>query len=297
MKTKPNFFIIGAPKSGTTSLAHYLAEHPRVFMSSPKEPLHYNTDIDHTTDYADKRDYLRLFDGVGPDHEAVGEASVWYLYSKDAVPNILADVPDARFIVLLRHPVEMAQSLHDQMLYQGKETERDFRAAWYLQDRRRAGHAIPRTCDDGQLLLYRDACAIGTQLQRVAEQVRRERLHIVFFDDLCTEPRSTWLETLHFLGLPDDGRVDFPVRNAAKTARSPAVKRLLGQARALKHALGLRRTRTGLLRPLAEWNVRERQRDPLPGSVRREVLDVFLDEIEQLEALTGRDLSGWREIQ
>ena len=297
MPTKPNFFIIGAPKSGTTSLAHYLAGHPRVFMSDPKEPQHYNTDIDHVTDYADKADYLRLFDGVGPEHEAVGEASVWYLYSREAVPNILAEIPDARFIVLLRNPVEMAESLHDQMIYSGKETEHDFRRAWHLQARRREGHAIPRSCDDGQLLLYRDACAIGTQLQRVVDRVPPERLHIAFFDDLKTDSRTVYLETLRFLGLPDDGRTDFPVQNAAKTTRSPAVTRLLGRARTLKRALGLKRTRTGLLRPLAQWNIKERQREPLPRSLRREVLDVFLDEIEQVEALTRRDLSGWRAIQ
>ena len=82
---KPNFFIIGAPKCGTTSLASWVSEHPSVYMSPLKEPdyFHANEKI------GSLKEYEQLFEGAGPEHITVGEASVRYLYSQVAVPNIL----------------------------------------------------------------------------------------------------------------------------------------------------------------------------------------------------------------
>ena len=111
---KPNFFIIGAPKCGTTSLANWLAEHPRVFFSDTKEPHFFCTD--GYTGVKTLKQYEKLFEDAKPHHLAVGEGSTHYLFSKVAVPNILVYNPDARFIVCLRNPVDMAPSLHSERL-------------------------------------------------------------------------------------------------------------------------------------------------------------------------------------
>lgn len=97
---EPNFFIIGAPKCGTTSLAHWLAQHPEVFMSPVKEPHYFSTDFPLTS-WRDPDDYHSLFEGADTHHKAVGEASVWYLRSREAVPQIEAHYPGARYIVML----------------------------------------------------------------------------------------------------------------------------------------------------------------------------------------------------
>jgi hypothetical protein len=107
---KPNFFIIGAAKCGTTSLSVWLGGHPQIFMSSMKEPHFFNNDDRQAIRTLD--DYEALFWSATEEHIAIGEASVWYLSSADAVPAILQYQPEAKFIVMLRNPVEMAPALH-----------------------------------------------------------------------------------------------------------------------------------------------------------------------------------------
>ncbi len=102
---KPDFFIIGAPKCGTTALATYLAEHPNIQLSDPKEPHYFCKDLKAGgPPVASDKDYVRrFFPGLEESGaSAAGEASVWYLYSDVAVRNILRFQPDAKFIVMLR---------------------------------------------------------------------------------------------------------------------------------------------------------------------------------------------------
>lgn len=162
---KPNFFILGAPKCGTTSLAAWLAKHPSVFLSPIEEPHFFNTDDRQglTTLAA----YEELFRDARDYHSAVGEASVWYLSSSEAVRNILQYQPDARFIVMLRNPVEMVPALHTEMLLSGHKSVRDFRAAWDLQEERRQGRKLPIFGWARRRLLYGEICALGAQLERL----------------------------------------------------------------------------------------------------------------------------------
>ena len=114
---KPNFFIVGGPKCGTTSLWSWLRTHPDIFMSHLKEPNFFNSD--DNLGISGLTEYEALFRDARVSHTAVGEASVWYLSSPVAVQNILRFEPEARFIVLLRNPIEMAVAMHSQMLIGG----------------------------------------------------------------------------------------------------------------------------------------------------------------------------------
>jgi hypothetical protein len=103
---KPDFFIVGAPKCGTTSLSEYLKQHPEIFMSEPKEPHFFGTDLEsywggRFERYRDVHKYLSLFANV-QDEIRVGEASPWYLYSKRAAEEIKQFNPASRIIILLR---------------------------------------------------------------------------------------------------------------------------------------------------------------------------------------------------
>lgn len=118
---KPNFFIVGAPKCATTSIAQRLSEHPQVYMSPIKEPHYFNTDTKYNS-CRSLQEYQRLFAGVTSNHLAIGEASTGYLYSKVAVENIEKYSPGARYIVCLRNPIQMAVALHEEELSLGHET-------------------------------------------------------------------------------------------------------------------------------------------------------------------------------
>ncbi len=289
---RPDFFILGAPKCGTTALAQYLAEHPQVFMATPKEPHHYNTDHAHRH-FPDRDAYLALFADAGPIHRRIGEASVWYLYSAMAVANIEDDLPGARYIVMLRNPVSMAPSLHEQLVFAGNESIADFHSAWRAQDRRRAGEAIPAFVTEPAYLLYREACSLGAQLRRLLARVDRGRVLIVFTEDLTADPRAVWTRVQDFLGLDDDGRRAFPVVNPAKVRRSRMLKLINDAYARLRGRLGFGGFGFGVLERVDRWNSRDRPRDALPERLRQELAGAFAEDVATLEALTGRDLSHW----
>ena len=128
----PNFFIIGAPKSGTTALSQYLRDHPNIFFSGVKEPHFFDLDTSKRLKL-DLQTYLSLFAKARPElHIAVGEGSTGYLFSKVAVSEILKFNPDSKFIVMLRNPVDLVQAWHSEMYFEGVENIRDFegRGKW-----------------------------------------------------------------------------------------------------------------------------------------------------------------------
>ena len=128
---KPNLFIVGAPKCGTTSLYGWLSQHPNVYMSPIKEPGFFSPDSLHRPGTLAR--YEALFAKAGAEHEIVGEASTNYLYSREAVPRVLEYNPKAKFIVCVRNPVEMAPSLFAQRVWEGRDTVKCFEDAWRLQ--------------------------------------------------------------------------------------------------------------------------------------------------------------------
>src|SRR6476620_1237476 len=117
---KPNLFILGAPKCGTTSMAYYLSQHPEIFVSPYKEPHYFNLDSEYRFTFSEKQ-YLENFKNATSFHKYLVDASVWYLYSKVAVDEILKYNPESKFIVMLRNPVDMFYSLHQQLLFSGIE--------------------------------------------------------------------------------------------------------------------------------------------------------------------------------
>ncbi|MGA9342175.1 MAG: sulfotransferase, partial [Rhodanobacteraceae bacterium] len=124
VSTRPNLFLVGAPKCGTTSLYEYLRQHPQIFFpfderdySRTKEPNHFCPDLEILDRYAirDRRDYLALYKGS----EGMflrGDASTNYLVSEHAPAAIKDFCPEARILVMLRPPVEMMHSYHRELL-------------------------------------------------------------------------------------------------------------------------------------------------------------------------------------
>jgi len=295
---KPNFFILGAPKCGTTSLDAWLAAHPRIF-TAPKEPDYFNRDPAAVCATSLRR-YEALFADATDAHIAIGEASPKYLRHPHALANILQYNAEAKFIVMVRNPVDMAASWHAQQLLNDNEDARDFEAAWNFQDQRRAGDAIPRLCYDPANLLYADVCALGSQLARVFESVAAARVHVILFDDLASDPAGVYRAVLAFLNVPDDGRAVFDAHNPGRLPRFRYVNRRLADAHAqlarVKTALGIRRAfNTGAwVRRLQRLNRSKDARAPLRPEFRHQLNEYFADEVRQLEALLDRDLSHWK---
>ncbi|MBK1646784.1 hypothetical protein CKO25_19505 [Thiocapsa imhoffii] len=231
-------FIVGAPKCGTTSLAHWLAAHPQIHMSRIKEPHYYNTDMGNRV-ITQKSDYDELFSDASPDAKIWCEASTWYLFSNDAVPNILAEHPDARFIAMVRDPVDMAVSLFHHNRKKLHEPLATLEEAWAAQDSRARGEGLPRNCIEPNFLQYKQACDLKNMISRLQNRVAPEKLYIIHLDDIKTDARREYIHALLFLGLKDDCRKEFPVLNEASINRSYLAAHLIRFAARLKRKLGI----------------------------------------------------------
>lgn len=290
---KPNLFLIGGPKCGTTSIQEYLAGHPQIFMCTPKEPCYFDTDLPWPDSPKSEQAYMRLFDGANDVHIAVGDASTNYLYSAVAVSNILAFNPSAKFIVMVRNPIEMAMSLHSYSVQELTEDVVDFEAAWRLQGERRNGRSLPRLNYQKDFVMYGAFCMLGEQLQRLYSKVERERVHVIVFDDLRANPEDTYRKCLEFIGVPYDGRMLYPARNVTGRPRSQPLHNLLAHLLAVRQALPIPRLGLDVFSRLKRLNLAPDVKRSISGDFRRELICYFRGDVELLSRLIGRDLRVW----
>ncbi|APR79848.1 Sulfotransferase [Minicystis rosea] len=297
---RPNLFIVGAPRSGTTALHAYLRTHPGIFMSDPKEPMYWADDLPGAmrsswAPVSTLDAYLALFAGAEPHHRVIGEASPIYLRSHRAIARIEAFQPEARYIALLRDPVDLVASYHMELLYLGYEDVSDLGLAWALQDERRRGHRIPPGCVEPELLQYEAMAKLGEQVERMLSLVPRARVKFIFFPELAENPRRVYQETLAFLGLPDDGRRHFPRTNAAKRLRIPALARALYAPPPVIAPLihRIRRayahTHPRLQEALAKLLRPDAARRSIDPGLRATLTEAFRDDAQLLARLTARD--------
>lgn len=301
----PNLFIVGAPKSGTTSLYEYLKGHPEVFMSVVKEPCYFARDLakDRSGNFlrydVDRDRYGALFADAGG-AKRVGEASTRYLYSKDAPALIAADVSEAWIIAILRNPVDMIASLHAHKLAGGTEDLADFEEALAAEEDRHAGRRLP--ADSNPLLAtYRDRARYGEQVPRWFDAFGRERVHVILFEEMIREPATHFRRLLEFLGVdPTYQPTSFAAHNPAHGARGNLLRRVartrpvqFATWRLLPALIGDGRTR-GLARRLGHSTLRRRpvERPELPAELRQRLELEFAPDVAQLSALLGRDVAS-----
>ncbi len=308
---QPNFFIIGAPKCGTTALSAYLQAHPRIFIPRVKEPHYFAQDLWQYARqyYKSRNDYLSLFESAPDSVTALGEASVFYAFSDVAIPAIRDFDPDAKLIMMVRNPVDLTYALHGQYTYNNLdcETEPNFEKAWRLQDERLQGKSLPaplaRATDrSAALLQYRLVAQMGDQLERVLKIVPEDQVHVIVFDDFKTQPQAIYEEVLQFLDLPSNQRMQFPQINGSKVRRfatiHAGVKRittsepLIRLWRHVKHACNVQSF--GIRRFVEKHTTVYQARAPLSPDLRAELMACFRADIVKLESLLGRDFSHWR---
>lgn len=292
MKKKPQYFLLGAPKCGTTALASYLADHPCIYVSKPKEPHYFCKDLKAGgLPIKSDEEYLDTFFPGLDESEALAaiDCSVWYLYSEVAVEEILRFNPDAKFLIMLRNPVKMAWSLYSMLTFQEQEDQKDFMLAWQLQDMRQKGIRLPTGLWlDPKMLYYKKVCSLGSQVKRVFEKVDKSRVLIELQDNLAKEPRNVYLRVLEFMGVPDIGKTEFKKENSGRTIKSPLVYNVLRSkpvksiVTATKSFLGIKTL--GFGRPDL----------PLPKHVASFLSREFEEEINILEKSANLNLSYWK---
>lgn len=288
---KPNFFIIGGPKCGTTSMAAWLTAHPQIFMPRRKEPHYFNTDF-NLFNTRTLTDYELLFEEASDAHLAAGEASTHYLYSMNAVEHILQYCDSPKFIVMIRNPIEMAYSLYGEKVVAGEERVRDFATAWGLQDRRMK-EDYKLNHHDPKLFMYGPMCRLGEQLDRLLATVERQHVLTIVLDDLKHHPQREYQRVLAFLGVPDDHRTDFPVQNISKDLRIHIIQQIVYRSRDARVYGRSPKYLNRMVRFINKYNKVNRSRAPLSTEMKDELKRYFKEDISILSKLLQRDFSHW----
>lgn len=295
---KPNFFIVGAPKCGTTALSEYLKEHPNIYVSSPKEP-HYFAEDFNRSGIATLEQYAMLFKESNDYHFAIGEASTHYLCSAVALKNIYQFHPQAKIIAMLRNPVDLVYSYHSQLVYNAGEEESNFEKAWHLQSERLAGNCIPPRCRNPKVLQYKLIGQLGSQVENLFSIFPQQQVKLILFDDFKIDTAKVYEDVLRFLNVPLDNRTEFPRINANKSHRIAALSVLTNQTprqlvsirEVFKKIFGVKSF--GILAKVRQLNSQELSRPSLNESFRLELINEFADEVEKLSIILNRDLSHW----
>lgn len=295
MSRRPDFFIIGAPKSGTTAMDDYLRRHPQIYMAV-KELHYFGSDLAYNRRRPSEADYRSAFAGV-KNERRVGESSVGYLYSARAPHEIIEFSPTAQIVIMLRHPVDFIVAQHAEQLFRDQEDIVDLGLAIAAEPDRAALRRLPPECEVPYSLRYTWLARYADHVGRYLDVFGRDRVHVILFDDFVRDTPGTYARLLEFLGCDAGFQPEFRVVNARKTVRSRRFQKLvrtppqvLRRAARRMMPLTLRsRMRQGLYR----LNARPVERPHVAEGLRARLLAEINPQTERLARLIDRDLSAW----
>ena len=292
---RPDFFIVGAPRCGTTAMYEYLRQHPQIYMPEHKEPIYFGSDLTHLHGRLLESDYVGLFKHARPG-QRVGEASTWYLFSKTAAREIREFAPDGKIIIMLRNPVEAMYSLHRELLFYRAEPIQSFEEALGAEEDRKQGRRLGPP-GRGEMLYYRDTVRYADQVQRYLNEFNRDQVKVIIFDDFAKDPAASHREALEFLGVDPSFTPAFERVNESKRLVNNALQEFIVRPPALLAKLVplLRRTRVAhrVRAAILMANSRATERAPMDPQLRRRLTEELAPEVARLGRLIGRDLSAW----
>jgi len=268
----PTFLVMGAMRSGTTSLAVYLREHPEVFIPREKELHFFDWRWERGVSW-----YRERFAGAGT-RTAVGEATPMYMYYPDARERMASSVPEARLIAILRNPIDRAYSHYW------------FNRSLAIEDRPFADalagepvHEPPGA--ERHNFMYVDMGRYARQLRAVCEFYPREALLVILFEDLVDRPEQTFSEVCRFLGVDHTRKPGLAGKpnNEYAEYRSRALQKLAWSAP------------PSVRRAIRKFNRRRVEYPQMDRALHRELASRLSGDIQDLAAWLGRDLSAWTE--
>ncbi len=297
-KAKVNLFVVGAPKCGTTALCSYLADHKDICLSQVKEPHFFAHEFRHFRNVIRNLDeYEDQFSHAKGTEKIYMEGSVYYLYGKKSIENVKKYNKDAKIIVMLRNPIDMAQSMHSQLIWTYDEDVIVFEEAWRLQNERLRGKKLPKLCREPLFLQYGSLCSLGDQVERLLYHFSKEQILFIDNADMNKNVRAVYRQVLDFIGVEDDerevfGRVNENKRHKIKwlakfTVRPP--KALVKLLKAFKSAAKIKKL--GVMDFIRKFSDDKTKRKPISPELETELREYFRSDVEKLSLLIGRNYS------
>ena len=299
---KPSFFIVGAPKCGTTALASFLTEHKDIFFSPLKEPNYFATDFHKKMrPISSKKEYLSLFKNVEK-NQLCGEGSIWYLYSKDAIKNIYNFNENAKIIIMIRNPADMIYSLHNQKLNSKDEDVENFERAFKLSWKREKGHYVPKKCKEKTTLYYHKIANYYEQLKNVYKYFPKDQVKIILHDDFKKNNLKIYKEVLKFLTIKYDGRRSFEKINESSVERS----RILGTfikrpprflVKIFKYTKKFGFRAQNVQKSIIKFNTLYIERKPLDNKMRIMINNQYKESVYKLfDILNNKQIKKWLKV-
>jgi Sulfotransferase family len=310
----PNFFIAGAPKAGTTSLYHNLRQHPQIFMSPVKEPSFFASET-RVENYvpevqammrahmervqlairqgqvannetrgivAEWSDYIQLFEGVTSE-KAAGEASVSYLWSKTAPQAIATRIPQAKIILILRHPAERAFSQYLHYVSDGHITHSFSK---HIEACLHSNEVLGPFYPFLQFGLYAE------QVERYFSLFPQEQIRIWLYEDTLKDPQSFLREVFEFLEVDSQF-----APNTTKRYQLKPIPRAMGIMQAMRRTRAWKTMQEhcpAALRPLLKRAVYvPRGTVRMTPEERRFLVDYYRADVGRLQQMLGQDLAAW----
>ena len=305
MNTMPTFFIVGAARSGTTSLEQYFRSHPEVYMAPRKEthyfaahrfPAHFKgPGDDHLNSkiVRDETQYSQLF-AHAAGKKAIGEASAFYLSVPGTAERIAQAVPDAKILITLREPVARAYSAYMLLRRDNRETL-GFAESLSLEAERKQQDFEP-------MWWYRELSLYSRQVKCYLDIFGVRQVKVLLYDELFANPTSVLRDVFTFLGIRADVTIDTSVRyNTGGVPNSPGLYTLLHSFINNQSPLGKRIKSLVPLQMRVLWGskVLERIVQPLPmasqidSQTHAQLKAYFAEDVRKLEDVLHRDLSEW----
>ena len=293
--TLPNFLIIGAAKAGTTSIAHYISQHPDIFVSKIKEPYFFSFEGENLLKCCGPGDqevlksavtelssYRKLFADV-KNESVLGEASVSYLYTPRACERIYNYVPDVKLIAILRNPIEQAYSSFLHQLREGYENTRDFQEALDQEQKR---------LDIGWMYFwgYKRNGYYSKLLKPYYDKFKPDKIKIFLYEDLISDLQGLIREIFSFLNVDPHFKPELSIRyNVSGIPRNRFLYELIDGGGLIKS--GVKSLLSSNVKRLIRKSLLDKP--PISKSIKQALLEDYREDIMKLQSLISRDLSSW----
>ena len=287
---EPNFFIVGAPKSGTTSMSYYLMQHPQVFMPENLEP-YYFARLDIPQNYkreiiSDGKKYLNLFKNA-KNCKAIGESSPVYLYCPHSALEIKNRFPNSKIIISLRNPIEIAYSEYFSLKFMGFDKNRSFNE---LLD------ASKEQLDQNEFHIdsLLEAGFYSKHIKRFQKIFSKNQIKIIIFEEYIKNTIPTINSILSFLDIDKSIAFKTAPKGAYKVPRNFASQKLMKNSTFRKAAKFI--IPTVARQKIGErFLVKESSRPVLKQNERQRLKEIYQDDVENLDKILGRRLP-WKDF-